>query len=241
MAYPTRIWGGKIRRPLATVWEKSCDRVYFYAQANKSSTQAAVDSSDLTEASLARNQYFVQLLVGLWKCYETVLLNRLFSAMVSVGHHPRLAYLTALSYRFFRTIKLDECFSKVHRSWQGIVAGCSRATSALRCFFLRPLDNFLRLNPKVHIRAYVDDMVVTMIFERIIYFTMVLQCCHGSHSLRNMRRGVYHVVQEISFRARIRRWPGNSEWQRRCTKLLWMVGQGIRDMILMGQVCRIAK
>ena len=80
-----------------------------------------------------------RLLLDLWKAYETVLPSILLREGLASGFPPALLVMAIKLYMLPRVLKLFGAFSLPYKSKQGIIAGCSMATSLLRALMFRSL------------------------------------------------------------------------------------------------------
>ncbi|CAK0897082.1 unnamed protein product, partial [Prorocentrum cordatum] len=98
------------------------------------------------------------VLVDMTKCYEKVV--HFFLALAAIKHgFPlyRLRYLLCL-YRGQRVLQVGRVCSELVACIQAILAGCTFATTLLKCLLLDPLDQVVSKFPSVRIYNVVDDI-----------------------------------------------------------------------------------
>ena len=97
-------------------------------------------------------------MTDLWKAYETVLPSLLWREGLAVGFPPTLLVMAIKLYCLPRVIRLCGSHSVPYVSRQGIVAGCSLATSMLRALLFRSLVRIAQEYPRVTLKVVVDDV-----------------------------------------------------------------------------------
>ena len=98
------------------------------------------------------------VLVDMTKCYEKVVHFFLASAAIKHGFPlHRLRYLLCL-YRGQRVLQVGRVCSELVACIQAILAGCTFATTLLKCLLLDPLDQVVSKFPSVRIYNVVDDI-----------------------------------------------------------------------------------
>ena len=103
-------------------------------------------------------EHCVTVLIDRIKCYELVLLNAVMSEAASVGYPLRLAWMLVCSYRQPRRIRGFNSLSRSYTSYQGILAGCSHATTLMQVLLIRPLQRLKREFEFVVPRGLMDDV-----------------------------------------------------------------------------------
>eukprot|EP00959_Pyramimonas_sp_CCMP1952_P313813 6568997-Pyramimonas_sp.AAC.1 len=97
-------------------------------------------------------------MIDLWKCFELVSPRILLREAVAVGYSPRLTWVLIQSYSQPRTLRAHGSESSLFTSYQGIVAGCSHATTVLEVLMHRAVRRLSALCPTVTPRQLVDDI-----------------------------------------------------------------------------------
>ena len=99
-------------------------------------------------------------LIDLWKAYELVVPGVLWQEAVATGYPLRCAWLAIASYQKPRVLSAFRSYSKSVVSFQGNIAGCTKATTFLRVVLLRALRRVARVNASVALRVLVDDISI---------------------------------------------------------------------------------
>eukprot|EP00959_Pyramimonas_sp_CCMP1952_P335613 7027507-Pyramimonas_sp.AAC.1 len=95
--------------------------------------------------------------MGMWKCVDTVKVSSLFGEAREVGFPLRLLWQLVTSYKMPRAVKAFGSISYMREVEQGILPGCTHATTLLTVLVIRTLISAHEICPTVHPRALVDD------------------------------------------------------------------------------------
>ena len=87
-----------------------------------------------------------------------IILSAVMAEAAAVGFPMRLAWMLVCNYQQPRRIKGFNSLSRSYTSFQGILAGCSHATTLMQVLLLRPLQRLKREFEFVVPRGLMDDV-----------------------------------------------------------------------------------
>ena len=73
----------------------------------------------------------------MFKCYETILWDMIMTEARVLGYPPRLIWMILQTYKAPRTVRAYYNVSSLFVSVQGILAGCTHATTVLMIVLYR--------------------------------------------------------------------------------------------------------
>ena len=123
------------------------------------------------------------------KFYERIPHWLLLRCAHEQGFHPTLVWLALQAYSGHRRIRVDQAFSRGVRVNQGIIAGCAMATTLVKVFMWKVLDNAKAQYPTIKLRVYLDDLLlqwvgrlgrsrfvnIGQLVEAVMYYSDVIQ------------------------------------------------------------------
>ena len=159
-----RIWI-KIRSPLVKQWETDYTNGIrgFAAQSNRSAVDVVWRHSCAAELSRHNDSVFACILWDIGKCYEKVDHSLLLDAAKRHKYPLAVLRLTIASYRAARRIVHHGIASRQLFPNNGIIAGCSTATSELRCLLLDIVLHHNASHPQIGLNIYIDDIALDII------------------------------------------------------------------------------
>ena len=152
-----RVWG-RVRRPLADQWEAATPHPACWGCKGKATSEAAYTLLYKGETATLQGGGSATVLLDLWKAYETVLPGILLREGLASGFPPTLLVMAIKLYRIPRVLKLLGALSLPYFSKQGIIAGCSLATSLLRALLYRSLVRISAQYDVISFTLVVDDL-----------------------------------------------------------------------------------
>ena len=111
-----------------------------------------------TEIADLLGEHAVSVLVDIVKFYEFVIHSMLLAACQDLGYPMRLAFMLVAAYQEPRTLRAYGSLSEPVVAFQGMLAGCSHATTLARVLLTRVLKGSLARSPSVTARALIDDV-----------------------------------------------------------------------------------
>eukprot|EP00959_Pyramimonas_sp_CCMP1952_P032316 678178-Pyramimonas_sp.AAC.1 len=155
-----RIWG-RSRRPISVQWELNRRRPSFWGGgAGRTSSDCSFQLNLVAEAAHARTQHVIAVCLDLFRCYETILWSMVMTEARELGFPIRLMWTVLQTYMVPRTILADSNVSTLLESFQGILAGCTHATTVFMLVLYRVVDRQYKLYPQVCARVLLDDITM---------------------------------------------------------------------------------
>eukprot|EP00959_Pyramimonas_sp_CCMP1952_P227045 4747082-Pyramimonas_sp.AAC.1 len=132
-----RAWA-RVRRPASRTWLEMNPSELIWGNRPRYSSSASAFSHNITaEVATLLNEHSVTVMIDMWKCFDTVLL---------------VTY-----YAMPRAVNACGSQSDMIVVGQGILPGCTHATSLLTVLMVGTLQRVKTLHPTIHPRALVDD------------------------------------------------------------------------------------
>ena len=161
-----RLWG-RVRQPIAADWQKQNEHAAFWGVgAGRSSSDCAFSHNMDAEIGHECGHDVVSVFIDMMKCFETVLLSSLMVEARATHFPLTLAWMCIQTYIQPRLVKAYGSVSYPVVSVQGILAGCSMATSMLMVLLHRSLTATFAIHPTVTPRALIDDVSFQWVGER---------------------------------------------------------------------------
>ena len=154
-----RVWG-KVRREYCQEWEDRNRKEYDYACKQRGATGEMWDVALLDECARKEKATTACWAADLSKFYERIPHWRLLQCAKDEGFHPTIAWLALQVYGGVRRIRVDQAFSEPASVGQGIIAGCSLATTLVKVFMWKALDRAVKSFPMIKLRVYLDDLLL---------------------------------------------------------------------------------
>ena len=155
-----RVWG-RARRPLSAAWEHEHRTPEIWGSgAGRSSSDAAFDHAISDEIARYMGEHSVTVMIDLWKCYELVAPECLMQQAAELGFPLRLAWMCVQLYAQPRAIQAFGSVSQLCTTSQGIIAGCSHATTLLMVLTTKAVQRVKDVASSVRPRALVDDITL---------------------------------------------------------------------------------
>ena len=153
-----RIWG-RARRAVSAGWLQQHKSQHSWGTGPGRSSSASAFSLSLdNEIDVAMGNRTVTLMIDLWKCFELIDPSTLMQEAQAVQYPPRMAWMLIQAYRQPRTLRAHGSASKFFISEQGIIAGCSHATTILEVLLYRAMRRLSARCPTITPRQLVDDI-----------------------------------------------------------------------------------
>ena len=124
----------------------------------RSSSASAFSLSLDNEIDVALGYRAVTLMIDLWKCFERIDPSTLMQEAQAVQYPLRMAWMLIQAYRQPRTLRAHGSASRFFVSEQGIIAGCSHATTVLEVLLYRAMRRLSSRCPTITPRQLVDDI-----------------------------------------------------------------------------------
>ncbi len=161
LAAAYRVWS-KARRPHAEEWEARHDRPFFASAAGCGPVDAVYRQAMRQESAGAAGQAAATVLEDMEAFYETVDRDLLVEEARILGYPTCLIRASLAAYAAPRMITHGRYVSREVHPRRGIIAGCSFATTLVKVFYLRRLDQLSKEIPaSVKVDAYIDDLALT--------------------------------------------------------------------------------
>ena len=151
-----RIWG-KLRRSYANEWERDNARSYFWGGAAKGAEQCVWHQALRSEWASGAGQCSASALLDLAKCYEKVKHGLLADKCQQHGFNAIVARLAISLYAGPRRLVANGAVSRQMCTKQGILAGCTFATTLLRVLLISSCDATALHWPSIRLGVFVDD------------------------------------------------------------------------------------
>ena len=203
-----RIWG-RARRPVSAAWEKAHALPEVWGHTGgKSSSDAAFDLALTKEMATLCDDDAIIVLLDMLKCYELVRHDAILLECRASGYPMRMAFMLVQMYQQLRSVHSYSSYSVARRAYQGILAGCTHATTLLMVLLTRSIRQTMSVAPQVQPKDLVDDValcwvgndpsgvremaIATRAFCRAVRpLGLVLQMDKSGH-LTTSRRTSYH-------------------------------------------------
>ena len=156
-----RVWY-RVRRSVATQWEKANSRTFLYGGAGMGAEVAAWKQSARVELAAVDGKFFAQGLLDLVKAYERIPHWVLLREALRHGYPIWLLELSIAVYRLLRVIRVDEAVSEVILAVQGIIAGSEAARTEMRLLMIDVIDKAFTVYPCIQPTVFVDDVSAEM-------------------------------------------------------------------------------
>ena len=154
----TRIWG-RVRRPTAVAWERDHAHPTVWGTGpGRSSSDSAFSLNLASEIAHELREDCVTVFIDMVKCYECVNLQALLGEARATGFPLRLAWMAIQNYTQPRALRAFGSLSYSVSTSQGILAGCSLATTLLTVLLYRSLNLSVERFPSVEPRDLMDDV-----------------------------------------------------------------------------------
>ena len=190
-----RIWM-KVRRDIATEWERLNERTYLYAGVGKGASVAAWKQAARAELALSLPGVdHGQVLLDLVKAFERVPHHILVQEALHLGYPLWLLRLSLAAYGLGRVLRVDGAISSLVLALRGITAGSGLATTEMRLLLLlRIVDRASVLYPAVTPTLFVDDLSAEVsgtkryILRHLIPFVLFICDCMSAALLEVSRK-----------------------------------------------------
>ena len=183
-----RVWA-KVRRQYCQSWEEKHSRCYDFACKGRGAIGEMWDVALTDEGARHSGAATLAWAADLSKFYERMPHGLLLRCAKEMGFHPVVARLAIFAYGGNRRIRVDGGFSRSISVGQGIIAGCSLATSLVKVFMWKALDLAYTRFPMIKLRVYLDDLLLQRVgkpgnfryvhigklVEAILYYADVIQ------------------------------------------------------------------
>ncbi len=138
-ASPYRVWS-KARKRWAQDWEDGNQRSYFAASRGVGPVDAVYRQALKHEAAVADGRESAVLLEDLESFFESIDRDILMHEAVALGFPPALLRASMAAYIGPRMLTLDGRAAREVYARNGIVPGCTFATTFVKLFYMRRLD-----------------------------------------------------------------------------------------------------
>ena len=153
-----RIWM-RIRREVATEWERLHDRPYLYAGVGRGANVAAWKQAARAElAAAVPGAEYGQVLLDLVKAFERIPHHILVREAIRLGYCLWVLRLALAAYKLARVIRVDGVVSFLVFPIRGITAGSGLATTEMRIIMIDIVDSACLVWPGVTPTLFVDDL-----------------------------------------------------------------------------------
>ena len=156
-----RLWA-KARREVADRWEAASDRPFFAAARGNSPIDTVWRQACRQEAKVSQGHAAVIVLEDLASFYEGLDRGVLMAEAEAVGFPVAIAKAAMEIYAGPRVITMNGIMSRAVYPRKGIIAGCSLATSFVRVYMVRAIDELKPTLPEgVSIDIFIDDIAIS--------------------------------------------------------------------------------
>ncbi len=156
-----RVWA-KARRPHAEKWESDNSRPFFATAAGSGPIDAVYRQALRQEAAKSTGQAAITILEDMESFYETINREILIDEARRLGYPTCLIRASLAAYAAPRMITFGSAVAKELHAQRGIIAGCSFATTLVKIFYIRRLDEMVKEIPRnVKIDGYIDDLALS--------------------------------------------------------------------------------
>eukprot|EP00959_Pyramimonas_sp_CCMP1952_P123694 2586135-Pyramimonas_sp.AAC.1 len=94
------------------------------------------------------------------KCYELVRHDAILLECRANGYPMRMAFMLVQMYQQLRSVYSYSSYSVARRACQGILAGCTHATTLLMVLLTRSIRQTMTVAPQVQPKDLVDDVAL---------------------------------------------------------------------------------
>jgi hypothetical protein len=154
-----RVWA-KMRRQECMVWEEANARSYDYASKGRGAVSEVWDVALIDEGARVHGADTACWAGDLSKFYERIPLGQLIAAAKDLGFPAPMLRLALRIYKGARYIQYEKAYSSAVFAKNGIIAGCSLATTLVKVFMWRTLDAAWALHPGIKLKVYLDDILL---------------------------------------------------------------------------------
>ncbi len=156
-----RVWA-KCRRPHADEWERRHSRGYFSAAAGNGPADTVWRQAARQEARVGTGEVAAAVIDDMEAFYELLSRDRLYSEADATGFPLAILRAALAAYAGPRMLTCAGRTARELYPVDGIVAGCSMATTLVKIYYLRPMDLFVAsLPPSLHTDVHIDDVVIS--------------------------------------------------------------------------------
>ena len=153
-----RYWG-KLRRSTAQSFEDTfASNSFFAGGSGKGAGDAIWRQAVRTEAAKGEGAHIAVILKDFLKFYELVPLSKLLVKANASGLNKVLVRVVLGPYKMQRFFSEGLFFRKGYFAMNGIVAGCSFATTMVKVFFQSEFLELEARHPHIRFQVYIDDL-----------------------------------------------------------------------------------
>ena len=138
-----RLWA-KARRCEATEWEDRNQRKYFAAATGNSPVDTVWRQAARQEAQVASGKNAIVILGDLEAFYEGIDRGVLLEAARETGFPEGIMRAAIAAYAGPRVLTMQGTISRAVYLVKGIIVGCSLATTPIKVYMLKVIDDFCR-------------------------------------------------------------------------------------------------
>ena len=168
-----RVWARVRFHDIGSIIDKRIDRPFFRAAPGCSAVGSAADHAIECELTAAHpGEGTVSVMFDFIKYYESLQPRHVYEALVYVGVPPNIAIVLLHLYLGVRVIVLGEAYGGIIRPTQGVIPGCTWATTIVRCVVLYLAGSWFESLPRrvqsfdpslrVLTSIYIDDLISTL-------------------------------------------------------------------------------
>eukprot|EP00959_Pyramimonas_sp_CCMP1952_P111842 2339374-Pyramimonas_sp.AAC.1 len=150
-----RLWG-RARRKLASSWELANSRNYLAAAASNGASDVVWRQALRSELGVREGKAAASVLWDLFKFYEGMHLPLVEARAKQLGFPSQITRVCMTAYRGARFLTLSTLSVGPYYSINGVVAGCSMATTFVRIYLIPVIDP-LPIPRDVFLDIYIDD------------------------------------------------------------------------------------
>ena len=150
-----RLWG-RAPRNMASDWEAAHPRQYLAASAFNGASDVVWRQSLRSELGVRKKQAAATLLWDLRKFYEGMRLDLLEQRAAALGFPEQITSVCLTAYRGARFVTMASISTGPFYSINGVIAGCSMATTFVRIYVM-PVFDTLDIPRSVMLDIYIDD------------------------------------------------------------------------------------
>ena len=154
-----RVWA-KLRRDERMAWEEKNARCYDFASKGRGAISEVWDVALMDEGARVQKADTACWAADLSKFYERIPLKQLISAAKDLGFPSKLLRMALGIYRGARSIQYERACSSAVFASNGVIAGCSLATTLVKVFMWRTLDAARGRFPGIRLKVYLDDILL---------------------------------------------------------------------------------
>ena len=161
-----RLWA-KCRRSYCDEWERHHTRAFWGAGAGKRPLDPVWRWAVRAEAQRRPDIHTVAALVDVTAFYESIDHETLRTEAAATGFPSVLLEAALASYGIARLVRYGPFVADPRYATRGVVAGCSLATTFVKVYLLRRLDDLVLSFPRVHWNVFIDDVGVEQTGGRV--------------------------------------------------------------------------